>query len=326
MRPALFAALLASAVLSACGGEADAARSTKLVFGIPSTESSIQLERSWAPFLVDLGRDLDVTVEPFYATDYSGVVEAMRAGHVDLAWFGNKAAIMAADRAGGEVFCQMVDGDGNPGYWSVIVVQADGDLHTVDDLFRAPDQLKIGIGDPNSTSGHLVPMAQLFGPRGLDPKRDFGRALVGNHESNAIAVALGHVDAAPVDSKVLRRFERSHPDKAAKLRELWRSELIPSDAICWRKGLPDNVRERLRDWFTTYGRNEHERAVLKGLDLAGFRSSSNAQLVPIRELELLRERLRLESADMDEATRQRELGALEAKRSALRAGTQGGSR
>jgi phosphonate transport system substrate-binding protein len=45
-------------------------------------------------------------IRPFFASDYSGVIEGMRFGKVQLAWFGNKSAMEAVDRAGGEIFAQ----------------------------------------------------------------------------------------------------------------------------------------------------------------------------------------------------------------------------
>ena len=284
----------------------------RLVFGIPSTESSVQLAAAWRPFLVDMEAALGVQVEPFFATDYAGVIEAMRGGHVNLAWFGNKAAIEAVDRAGGEVFVQMVDGDGHAGYWSVLVARRSGRIDNLEQLFATPEVYAIGLGDPNSTSGFVVPMAQLFGPRGIDPRRAFGRALQGNHESNAMAVALGHVDIAPVDSKVLRRFANSHPEQSSELVEIWRSEMIPSDMICWHEALSTERRERLRAWFLQYGKNESERRVLAGLDLVGFQPATSADLNPMRLVELRSRRLRvLADSELSASERSRRVAELD---------------
>ena len=54
-------------------------------------------------------------VNAFYATDYAGVIEAMRFNKVQVAWFGNKSGMEAVDRAKGEVFAQVVAKDGNDG-------------------------------------------------------------------------------------------------------------------------------------------------------------------------------------------------------------------
>jgi phosphonate transport system substrate-binding protein len=61
-------------------------------------------------------------VKPFFASDYAGVIEGMRFGKVQLAWYGNKSAMEAVDRANGEVFVQSVPVGGEPGYWSVVIV------------------------------------------------------------------------------------------------------------------------------------------------------------------------------------------------------------
>ncbi len=60
-------------------------------------------------------------VNGFYASDYAGVIEAMRFEKVHIAWYGNKSAMEAVDRSSGEVFIQSVDLDGNPGYWSHLI-------------------------------------------------------------------------------------------------------------------------------------------------------------------------------------------------------------
>src|SRR3546814_11062438 len=93
----------------------------QLNFGIISTESSSALEASFGPFLEDMEKTLGVTVKPFFASDYAGVIEGMRFGKVDVAWFGNKSAIEAVDRAGGEVFAQTIKDDASRGYYSPLI-------------------------------------------------------------------------------------------------------------------------------------------------------------------------------------------------------------
>ena len=73
----------------------------------------------------------------------------MRFNKVQMAWYGNKSAIEAVDRANGEVFASVIDKDGNPGYWSLLIVNKDSDLKTLDDVLRGAS-LSYGAGDPNS--------------------------------------------------------------------------------------------------------------------------------------------------------------------------------
>jgi phosphonate transport system substrate-binding protein len=85
------------------------------------------------------------------------------------------------------------------------------------------------------------------------------------------------------------------PEKAAELREIWRSPLIPSDPMLWRRDLDADAKKKLRDFFLAYGRDDREKAILKTLTWSGFKASDNNQLTPIRQLELARERAKVEA-------------------------------
>ncbi|HIC81069.1 MAG TPA: phosphate/phosphite/phosphonate ABC transporter substrate-binding protein, partial [Kiloniellaceae bacterium] len=122
-------------------------------FGIISTESATVLEASFKPFLEDMEKSLGVTVKPFFASDYAGVIEGMRFGKVDVAWFGNKSAIEAVDRAGGEVFAQTIKDDGSRGYHSLLITHKDSKLNSLEEVLACDQTLSFGNGDPNSTSG-----------------------------------------------------------------------------------------------------------------------------------------------------------------------------
>src|SRR5690554_2131506 len=127
-----------------------------LRFGIISTESSQNQAPLWRPFLDDMAESLGVEVEPFFANDYAAVIQAMRFDQIDLAWYGNKSAMEAVDRAGGEVFAQTVSANGEAGYWGLIIVNQESPYETIDEVLEDADELIFANGDPNSTSGYLV--------------------------------------------------------------------------------------------------------------------------------------------------------------------------
>ena len=143
----------AAAVLWAAPARAD----EEINFGIISTEASTNLKKIWDPFLADMQKGTGLKVNAFFASDYAGVIEGMRFNKVQVAWFGNKSAMEAVDRASGEVFAQTVAADGDAGYWSHIIVHKDSPFQTLDDVLKCDKSLDFGIGDPNSTSGFLVP-------------------------------------------------------------------------------------------------------------------------------------------------------------------------
>src|SRR4029077_19327801 len=110
------------------------AQAEEINFGIIATETSSNLKTIWEPFLADMAKKTGLEIKGFYASDYAGVIEAMRFNKVQMAWFGNKSAMEAVDRASGEIFAQTVDKDGNPGYWSHIIVHKDSPYQTLDDV------------------------------------------------------------------------------------------------------------------------------------------------------------------------------------------------
>lgn len=133
-----------------------------LNFGIISTESQQNLKPQWTPFLQDMEKKLGVKVNAFFAPDYAGIIQGMRFNKVDIAWYGNLSAMEAVDRANGQVFAQTVAADGSPGYWSVLIVNKDSPINNLNDLLAKRKDLTFGNGDPNSTSGFLVPGYYVF--------------------------------------------------------------------------------------------------------------------------------------------------------------------
>ncbi|MDE0924088.1 phosphonate ABC transporter substrate-binding protein [Aurantimonas coralicida] len=264
----------------------------ELAFGIISTESQQNLRPKWEPFLADMEEKTGLAVKPFFASDYAGVIEGMRFDKVQLAWYGNKSAMEAVDRANGEIFAQTVDISGNPGYWSLVLAPKDSPLEKVEDLLKCDQSLNFGLGDPNSTSGYLVPMTFVFAANGVDPKECFKNVTNANHETNAMAVANGQVDAAANNTESLALIEKNNPDAFAKIKVIWKSPLIPADPIVWNTNLPQESKDKIREFFVTYGTDQstgdvaHEKEVLAGLEWAPFVASTNDQLLPIRVMEL----------------------------------------
>lgn len=279
-------ALVAAAGLL-MGITAATAETKEINFGIISTESSTNLKQVWEPFLADMEKKTGLKVEPFFATDYAGIIEGMRFNKVQVAWFGNKSAMEAVDRADGEIFAQSVDKDGNPGYWSHIIVHKDSKFQKLEDILACDQSLNFGIGDPNSTSGFLVPTTFIFSARNIDPKACFKTVRNANHEANALAVANKLVDAAANNSENLTRLKTTAPDKASEIRVIWTSPLIPSDPIVWRKDLDADLKAKITDFMFSYGtKDEAEKKVLAGLGWAPFKKSTNDQLLPIRQMEV----------------------------------------
>jgi phosphonate transport system substrate-binding protein len=292
-----------------------AAQQQELNFGIIATDAvSVQRDR-WQPFLDDMQKATGFKINAFFAPDYNGIIEAMRFKKVQVAWYGNKAAMEAVDRADGEIFAQVVYADGSVGYNSLLLVHRDSPIKSLDDLLKKPKQFTFGNGDPNSTSGFLVPSYYVFALNKIDPSSHFKAVRSGSHASNMLAVLNKQVDVATNNTEQWHVLETNQPDKVKDLRVIWKSPLIPSDPFVWRKDLPAETKQKLKDFVYGYGKTEQQKAVLaKIYNYASFRPSTNAQLIPIRQLEMFKSRRKIEQdAAMGADEKKAKLAEIDAK-------------
>lgn len=296
------------------------ANAQEINFGIISTESTQNLRSSWQPVLDDMEKQTGFKVKPFFAPDYAGIIEGMRFNKVQEAWHGNKSAMEAVDRANGEVFAQQVNADGTEGYYSHFVVHKDSPLASVEDMLKNARNLSFGNGDPNSTSGFLVPGFYVFAKNKVDPKTAFKVVRSANHETNALAVVNKQVDVAVTNSETLAKIKDRQPEKFKDIKVIWTSPLIPSDPMVLHKDLPEATKQKVRTFFYNYGKTDpREKEVLFNLNkLAGFKPSTNAQLIPIRELDLFSKRTKIENdASMSEADKKAQLQRIDQQLAAL---------
>jgi phosphonate transport system substrate-binding protein len=309
-------------VAAALAVPASAEMPKEVTFGIISTDSSVALRERWQPVIDDMAKRVGVKVTPFFASDYAGVIEAMRFKKVDLAWFGNKSAIEAVDRANGEVFVQTVAPDG-AGYYSLLITHRDSSFKTFDDVLKRGKEINFGIGDPNSTSGFAVPSYYVFALNHIDPKTHFKSVRSANHETNLMAVLNKQLDVATNNTEQMYVFKNRMPERYDEIRVLWQSPLIPSDPIVWRRDLDPELKSKLKTFFVAYGSTgpdaERERQTLLGIQKwIGFKASSNAQLIPIRQIDLFREKQKVETdTTLSDADRKTKLDEIDRKLSDL---------
>ncbi|MFN7645848.1 MAG: phosphonate ABC transporter substrate-binding protein [Burkholderiales bacterium] len=291
----------------------------ELNFGIIATEKAGALRQMWEPFLDDMAKATGLKINGFYATDYAGIIEAQRFNKVQIAWYGNRSAMDAVDRSGGEVFAQFVDLDGTPGYYSYLITHKDSGITSLEQVLKNGKQYTFGIGDPASTSGTLVPTYYVFTQNGLDPRTHFKVTRSSNHEGNFLAALNRQVDIATSNSEMLDKVKEKNPERVEQIRILWTSPLIPRDPLVWRKDLPEDVKKRVRDFVLGYGKDAREKEVLRNMyKLAGFKPSTDAQLIPIRQLELAKDRKKFEDdANLSEADKKARLADIDAKLAVL---------
>ncbi len=287
-RLALVAALALG--VAACGADdtkAVGARS-EITFSILSAEGQASSGPLWQPLLDDMSKAIGVPVKPFFGSNYTILVEAMRGNQTQVAWLSAKPALEAIDRAEGEVIARIADPEGSDSYRSTIIVRRGSGI-TLDQVMACGKRFDFGIGDAQSTSGTLAPLTFLFNPRGVVPDECFRTVRSANHQTNAFSVASGVLDVATSNTVNTVFLNRQNPRIAAQIEEIWQSPPIPESGIVLRSDLDPALKEKIRSFFLTYGQGdgaeaERQRQVLAGLNYSRFNPADDSYLNPVREM------------------------------------------
>lgn len=277
--------------LAGTAGRAFAQDRPSYAFGVITTTSVSETKLAWEPFFEAMRRSTGLDVRGIYPATYEEAVDAVVSNLVQLAWVSNKAALDCIERANVEVFAQLVDSAGALGYRSLIVARRDASLGSVEQLLAKPRSWRFAMGERSSTSGSVMLEYALFVPRNIKPEEHFLTLVRGTHAQTLDAVLSGQVHAATYNTEELHRLRELAPHKAAQVKTLWESAMIPKDPLLWRRDLPLSVRNRIAAYVFGVGKTVEEKVMLKRMfDLAGFKRSSNQQLKFVLDIEDFRQR------------------------------------
>ncbi|WP_018467421.1 phosphate/phosphite/phosphonate ABC transporter substrate-binding protein [Calidithermus timidus] len=205
----------------------------KVRIGFNPTQNSDQLRPAAQAIADFIEKEFKGTVEVeiFIPTEYRGLIEAMRGGNLDFAFYPPDGYVIAHRDVGAQVLLKSVRGN-SPFYWSAIIVRKDSGIKNVKQL----EGKTIAWVDKNSAAGYVFPRAALVSA-GLDPDKLFSKQIfAGKHDSAVLAVLNKSVDAAATfanddknKSGAWTQFLK--PEEAAQLTAIFYSKPIPGDTF-----------------------------------------------------------------------------------------------
>jgi len=248
--------LLALATTTALSGAAFAQDAIKeFNIGILGGENAQDRLTNQECFRAKIEEALGVPVKLFAPADYDGVIQGLLGGTIDYAWLGASsfAKIHLTDPNAVELKLTKQNVDGSTGYYSIGFARADSGIKSIED---AKGKV-FAFADPNSTSGFLVPGAELIANYGKLEEYFSEVKMSGGHEQSIVGVHNGDFDAAVSWADGLGNWEDGYNSGAfrraadaglvdmANLVEIWRSKLIPEGPMVIRTALPQDVKDKV---------------------------------------------------------------------------------
>ncbi len=269
--------------LSSCGGTGKQDQSLRIGF-VPS-ENVQQVAQNAQPLVDILQKELGIEIQPFVATDYTGVVEALRAKKLDIAFLSPASYVLAKSEADIKVVLKS-ERKGSPYYYAAIITRSDSGIRGLEDLRNKT----FAFSDPVSTSGHVFPR-KMFKEKGIDPVRDFKNVIFsGGHDATVLAVLNRKVDAGATfanfpDGKDAAWMQYlKDPKEQKEIRAIAYSEPIPADNLVFNATVNPELAKKIEKIFLDLGRDPAGRKMLRDLyQIDGFVPATDRDYDSVRE-------------------------------------------
>ena len=277
----IFLCLFLLSILNPFSNNVIAQETLKMVF-VPASEKGD--DKDYINLIKIVENLSGLKIKPVKVTDYNAAVEAMRAGRAQIAWYGGKTYIQAAEMANAEAFAAGVKkGQKDAGYFAYFVVRSDSDIKKLSDVKGKI----LGLNSIGSTSGDLIPQVELR-KIGLDTKnkKHFKNVFyAGSHDACLLSVINKHVDVCGMSS---RNYEARLEDgtfKIEQVRIIHKSPRVPPPPLAYSKNLPLEIRQSIKK--ATLEAHKHGKIGGYGGEMSHYISVSDSDYDSLREVDRL---------------------------------------
>ena len=275
--------LLCALSLMSCSDSGTSSRVLRVGF-VPS-ENAQEVTENAQPIVTLLQQKLGMEIQPFVATDYTGVVEALRAHKLDIAFLTPASYVLAKEEANVRVILKS-ERRGSPFYYAAIIVHADSGLSRLEDL----RDKTFAFTDPLSTSGNVFPRKMLRA-KGIDPAKDFKSVLYsGGHDATVLAVLNHKIDGGatyanfPDSTDAAWTRYLKDPAEQSKIKAIAYSEPIPADNLVVSESMNPELVRRIERVFLDLSRDLEGKKMLRDLyQIDGFVPATDKDYDSVRE-------------------------------------------
>ena len=260
-------------LVSAMAHAADPDPSTLKVALLPDENAATIIKKN-RPLQEYLEQKLGKKVELIVTTDYSSMIEAMRHGRLDLAYFGPLSYVLAKQKSDIEPFAAIRQ-QGKTTYQAVIIANKSAGITKLEDIAGKD----VAFGDKASTSSHLIPKSMLA-EKNLYAGKNYREHFVGAHDAVAISVQNGHAQAGGLSKPIFETLLQRGLVKPDKVMVIAESKPFPQYPWTMRSSLNPRLKQKIRAAFLEI----NDPAILKPFKAEGFGAVSDKDYDVVRNL------------------------------------------
>ena len=240
---------------------------------LPDENASTVIKNN-KPLEIYLEKELGKKIELVVTTDYSSMIEAMRHGRIDMAYFGPLSYVLAKQKSDIEPFAAMKQ-KGSTTYQSVLIANTGAGIAKISDIVNK----NVAYGDKASTSSHLIPKS-ILAENGLKAGENYREHFAGAHDAVVMAVQNGHAQAGGLSKPIFESLVQRGLVDPNKVKVLAESKPYPQYPWTMRSNLKPELKEKIRAAFL----NLKDPEVLKPFKADGFGPISDKDYDVVRSL------------------------------------------
>ncbi|MBZ4029128.1 MULTISPECIES: phosphate/phosphite/phosphonate ABC transporter substrate-binding protein [Lactobacillus] len=291
--------LLGAMGLTACSNNSEKSVNTYTpkelnVQFVPSVQAN-KIEAKAKPLAKLLSKKLGIPVHVTVSTDNTALVESMASKKVDVGFLPSDAYVLAHKRKAADPLLQAMrydydepSGKQNPNkldskYQSMIIVRKNSKIKSIKDLKGK----KIAIQDPTSTTGYILPVAELY-KKGINVVKDDNLVNVKGHDQGVVSVLNGDTDAAFVFKDARNLVAKDEPNVFKEVKPIYFTKKVPNDTISVRSDMSSAFRKKLAKSMKEIVKTKEGAKILNNIyDHYGYKDAKDSDYNIIREYQSL---------------------------------------
>jgi|OpeIllAssembly_1097287.scaffolds.fasta_scaffold02512_3 phosphonate transport system substrate-binding protein len=253
----------------------------KLLIGlIPELNIFLQRER-FQPLGAYLSKKTGLDVKFTILSRYGNLIERFAAEKMDGAFFGSFTGAAAIHKLGVIPLARPVNLDNTSTYYGYIFVRKDSNIKNVKDMKGKT----MAYVDRATTAGYVFPVAYLKEHGVSSPEKYFREFyFTGSHDAAIDAVLTKKADVGAAKHSVYDREKKENSRVEKELVILAQSPPVPSNGLCVRKDLDENLKKKLKDALLGIHTDPEGQAVLKQFGALKFIETTAADYEPVNQL------------------------------------------